>query len=312
MTTTDRAFRGTEKIEAFSAAHIARTITTALGAVLGLATLMGFCLHLAGDVAHSTYLDGMGIPASLFPQAVDAKIILGYYVMVFQGVAVLNDVPWRTVLFLFFFSTATIVILRAPATGNPRLAAWLRRLPYLIKESISVGAVVALSASVLASICCFLLLLAIVPGFAAERYGKNKADERLKLLTSADRVRVSELWKDGKQLARGQVIAATSDVIAFYDLEQRAMRTVPAAGIEIRTPAPVSDADKLPLSQLKLPHSAPETRPSFRESSDKPPLIWRNYALLAPNSSGARWSQDLQVAALLWASFQMQPYRPQS
>jgi len=74
----------------------------------------------------------------------------------------------------------------------------------------------------------------------------------------------------------------------------------------------LSDADKLPLSQLKLPHSAPETRPSFRESSDKPPLIWRNYALLAPNSSGARWSQDLQVAALLWASFQMQPYRPQS
>jgi len=70
----------------------------------------------------------------------------------------------------------------------------------------------------------------------------------------------------------------------------------------------VSDADKLPLSQLKLPHSAPETRPSFRESSDKPPLIWRNYALPAPNSSGARWSQDLQVSALRWAGFQMQPF----
>lgn len=49
----------------------------------------------------------------------------------------------------------------------------------------------------------------------------------------------------------------------------------------------VSAADKLPLAQLKLPHFAAETCPSLRESSDNPPLIGRNYVLLAPNSSGA-------------------------
>lgn len=239
MTNTDMALRGTTKAEEFSVAHIGRAVTTALGAVLGLATLMGFCLHLAGDVAHSAYLDGMGIPASLFPQAVDAKIILGYYVMVVQGIAVLNDVPWRIVALLYIFSTAIIVILRAPATDNPKIGAWLRRRHYLIKESISVGVLMALSASVLASICCLLLLLAIVPGLAAERYGKKQADERVKLFASADQGHVSELWKDGNLLARGQVIAANSDVIAFYDLEKRAMRTIPASGIEIRTPAPV-------------------------------------------------------------------------
>jgi len=236
MTNTDRASQRAEKLDGSAATYIGKTLTSALGAVLGLATLMGFCLHLSGDVAYSTYLDGLGIQASLFPQAVDAKIIFGYYVTVVQGIGVLNDVPWRIVVPLYVFCTVIIVILRAPATKNPRLSAVLRRLPGLVRECISVGAVTALSMSVLASICCLLLLVAIVPGLAAERYGKRLANEKLRKLASGDQSGVSELWKDETQLARGQIVAANSDLIAIYDQESNVIRTLPALGVEIRTP----------------------------------------------------------------------------
>lgn len=140
MTGTDDCSNDLVKASPFTQTQAAKTLTSALGVLLGIATLLGFCLHLAGDVAHSTYLNKLGIQATLFPQAVDAKIIHGYYVTILQGVAVLSDVPWGILLAIISLSTLTVVLLRAPVNENPRLKAWLSQRSYWIRGSISAAA----------------------------------------------------------------------------------------------------------------------------------------------------------------------------
>jgi hypothetical protein len=240
VTGTDDCSNDLVKASPFTPTQAAKTLTSALGVLLGIATLLGFCLHLAGDVAHSTYLNKLGIQATLFPQAVDAKIIHGYYVTILQGVAVLSDVPWGILLAIISFSTLTVVLLRAPVDENPRLKAWLSQRSYWIRGSISAAAATVAFLSAVTALWYVILLIAIVPGFAAERHGKIRAEEMAKRLLDGNELAVSEVWKGEELIARGQVIASSQERIAIYDVALKTMRTLPASGIEIRTPVPGS------------------------------------------------------------------------
>jgi len=240
VTGTDDCSNDLEKASPFTPTQAAKTFTSALGVLLGIATLLGFCLHLAGDVAHSTYLNKLGIQATLFPQAVDAKIIHGYYVTILQGVAVLSDIPWGILLAIISLSTLTVVLLRAPVNENPRLKAWLSQRSYWIRGSISAAASTVAFLSAVTAVWYVILLIAIVPGFAAERHGKIRAEEMARRLLDGNELGVSEVWKGEELMARGQVIATSQERIAIYDVALKTMRTLPASGIEIRTPVPSS------------------------------------------------------------------------
>lgn len=202
-----------------SPSHIASALTTMAGGILAVATLIGFFLHLSGDVAHSTYLTEMGVPAALFPQATDAKIIHGYYVVIIQGMRLISDIPWGIVLTMIGMSTLSIVIARAPVKENTAMRGWLERRSYWTRQPIValLGSAVFLSAA--ASAGCFVLLLSIVPGLAGEKFGKNKADETKKLFLSDASATTSQLWKDSERLAEGRVIETSDRWIAIYDSE---------------------------------------------------------------------------------------------
>ncbi|HEL4857915.1 TPA: hypothetical protein UL920_001103 [Stenotrophomonas maltophilia] len=219
-----------------SPSHIASALTTMAGGILAVATLIGFFLHLSGDVAHSTYLTEMGVPAALFPQATDAKIIHGYYVVIIQGIRLISDIPWGIVLTMIGMSTLSIVIARAPVKENTAMRGWLERRSYWIRQPIValLGSAVFLSAA--ASVGCFVLLLAIVPGLTGERFGKSKASETKSLIHRGEADDLCELWKDNQRLARGQVIAASSELISFYDIDLKAVRILELNNIEIRAP----------------------------------------------------------------------------
>lgn len=61
-----------------------------------------------------------------------------------------------------------------------------------------------------------------------------------KRLLDGNELGVSEVWKGEELIARGQVIATSQERIAIYDVSLKTMRTLPASGIEIRTPVPCS------------------------------------------------------------------------
>ena len=218
-----------------SPSHIASALTTMAGGILAVATLIGFFLHLAGDVAHSTYLTEMGVPAGRFPQATDAKIIHGYYVVIIQGIRLISDIPWGIVFTMIGMSTLSIVIARAPVKENTAMRGWLERRSYWIRQPIValLGSAVFLSAA--ASVGCFVLLLAIVPGLVGEKFGKSKADETKELLLEEASAKASELWKDSERLAGGRVVEASDSWIAIYDSELKMVRILKNDGVEIRT-----------------------------------------------------------------------------
>jgi len=236
----DKAAIQTEHAISRSPSQIASTLATIAGGLLAVATIMGFCLHLSGDVAYSTYLTGVGVQSTSFPQAADWKIIHGYYVTVIQGIRLLGNIPWRIVLTMIGLSTFAIVMMRAPVKENPKPRAWLDRQSYWIREPITtlLGTTVFLAAA--SSVGCFILLLAIVPGLAAEKYGKAKADEINRLMRHEKAEEMSELWKEDKRLVRGHIITTSDDLIAVYDADLKTVRTLPREGIEIRTPLPNS------------------------------------------------------------------------
>ncbi|WP_355505482.1 hypothetical protein RZV16_16325 [Xanthomonas cannabis] len=230
----------TARLISQSPSQIASTLATIAGGILAVATIIGFCLHLSGDVAYSTYLTGVGVQSTSFPQAADWKIIHGYYVTVFQGIHLLGNIPWRIVLAMLGLSTFAIVMMRAPVKENPKARAWLERQSYWVRESIItlLGMMVFLSAA--AGAGCFILILAIVPGLAAEKYGKAKADATNQLMHHEKAEEMTELWKEDKRLLRGHVITTNNDLIAVYDADLKTTRTLPRDGIEIRTPLPIS------------------------------------------------------------------------
>ncbi|MCC8487600.1 hypothetical protein VDG62_06255 [Xanthomonas campestris pv. raphani] len=236
----DKSAIKTERVISQSLSQTASTLATIAGGLLAVATIMGFCLHLSGDVAYSTYLTGVGVQPTSFPQAADWKIIHGYYVTVVQGIRLLGNIPWRIVLTMIGLSTFAIVMMRAPVKENPQLRAWLQRQSYWVRESIItlIGMTVFLSAA--AGAGCFILILAIVPGLAAEKYGKAKADDTNQLMQHEKAEEMTELWKEDKRLLRGHVITTNNDLIAVYDADLKTTRTLLRDGIEIRTPLPIS------------------------------------------------------------------------
>lgn len=223
--------------------QMATTLATIAGAILALATIVGFCLHLSGDVAYSTYLTTLGIQPTLFPQAPDWKIIHGYYVTLLQGLGLLKDVPWGAVLVIFGLLTLAIVIIRIPVKENSELRGWFDRQSFWVKQPIvaALGSTLFLSSAV--CVGCCILLLAIVPGLAGEKFGKAKAEET-KLLIQQN-AGLSELWRDNQRFSSGHIITSNDGLIAIYDTDLKTMRTLPREGVEIRTPLPVL---KLPVA----------------------------------------------------------------
>lgn len=217
--------------------QIATTAATLVGAVAALATIIGFCLHLAGDIANSTYLTSLGVEPSSFPQAVDSKIIHGYYVTLLQGLGLLKDVPWGAVLSIIGLSTLAIVIIRIPVKEDFELRNWLDRRSFWVKQPIVAALASTLFLSATVCVGCLVLLMAIVPGLAGEKFGKSKADE-MNAFLKRETAHFSELWRDDELLVSGHVITTNENLIAIYDINTKAMRTLPREGIEIRTPLP--------------------------------------------------------------------------
>lgn len=214
----------------------ATTLATIAGAILAFATIVGFCLHLSGDVAYSTYLTSLGIQPTLFPQAADWKMIHGYYVTLLQGLGLLKDVPWGAVLVIFGLFTLAIVIIRIPVKENSELRGWFDRQSFWVKQPIvaALGSTLFLASAT--CVGCCILLLAIVPGLAGERFGKAKAEET-KMIVQQE-VGLSELWRDNQRFSSGHIITSNEGLIAIYDTDLKTMRTLPRERVEIRTLLP--------------------------------------------------------------------------
>lgn len=218
---------------------IATTLATIIGSLAALATIVGFCLHLSGDVAYSTYLTALGVEPSSFPRAADWKIIHGYYVTLLQGLGLLTNVPWGTALTIIGLSTLAVVIIRIPVKEDSSLRQWIERQSFWVKEPLIAALASTVFLSAIVSIACCILLLAIVPGLAGEKFGKAKAKDASNLLKQKTEA-FSELWRDDQRVVRGHVIAINEKLIAIYDVDLGVMRTLPLDNLELRTPLPGS------------------------------------------------------------------------
>lgn len=216
------------------ASHLANLLPPLAGGVLTVATIVGFALHFAGEVAYSTYLTHMGIQPSSFPQAADWKIIHGLFVALNQSAWFVEYMPLKRIAVALMIVTLPLVIAGAPAKQSPRLRHLLMRIPYWVRQPFVVYFFLV---AILASAAAFgslLLLGATMPGVVGERFGTSEATKHVERLKRGEFKAISELWKDDQRQMRGEIIVTGADLIALYDMDSKVMRTISRDSIEIR------------------------------------------------------------------------------
>lgn len=215
--------------------QLAATMAALGGGLLAIATIVGFSLHLAGHVAHATYLSALGVEPDLFPQSADWKVIQGYYAVILQGFKILSEVPWSLVLMLFLGIALAILITSLPSE-QPAIHRWLQRQPRWIREIIFalVGSISSLA--MLISAASFVLLIAIVPGLIGERSGMERAQEIRASLLKSEPINISEIWRNGQLGQRGVIVAISADLLSIYDFDSKTIRTIDRKGAELRRP----------------------------------------------------------------------------
>jgi len=210
------------------------------GGALTVATIVGFALHFAGEVAYSTYLTQMGLQSSSFPQATDWKIIHGLFVALDQSMWLVGDIPLMRIAVILIIVTFPLVIAGAPIKQNRALRNRLMRIPYWARQPFVAYFFLAAVLASAAAGGSLLMLGSTLPGIVGERFGASEAGRHLERLESGEFEAVSELWKDGQRLVQGEIIVTSADLIALYDMDSKTMRTIPREGIEVRAPLGMS------------------------------------------------------------------------
>lgn len=223
-------------LTSLQASRLASLFPALAGGALTVATILGFALHFAGEVAYSTYLTQMGLQPSSFPQATDWKVIHGLFVALDQSTWFLRDVPLIRIAVILMIVTLPLVIAGAPTKQNPALRNRLIKIPYWVRQPFVVYLfLVAVLASAAAG-GSLLLLGSTLPGVVGERFGASEASKHLERLEQGEFKAISELWKDGQRLIQGEIIVTSAELIALYDMDSGTMRTIPREGIEVRAP----------------------------------------------------------------------------
>jgi len=216
------------------ASHLANLLPPLAGGVVTVATIVGFALHFAGEVAYSTYLIHMGIQPSSFSQAADWKIIHGLSVVLDQSTWFVEHTPLKRIAVGLMIATFPLVIAGASAKQNPRPRHWLMQIPYWVRQPFVIYFFLV---AILASAVAFgslLLLGSTMPGVVGERFGAAEAAKHAERLERGEFKAISELWKDDQRQMRGEIIVTSADLIALYDMDSKVMRTISRDSIEIR------------------------------------------------------------------------------
>lgn len=208
-------------------------LTAMTGILIASATALGVCLHLTGHVAHIKELSSLGVPSDFFPRSVEWTMINGYYAAFLEWTRTLSDMPWGKLTLAFLLLAFGIWFYRLPLTEGR--AAWIDRRPAWLREVLT--ALVASGATI--AVCFYLLflisLIAIVPGYVGESAGAHSAKQKLALYRSTSLSKApDELWRDGRLMMRGHVIAVSTEMIAFYDRAQNVARVIDRRDVELR------------------------------------------------------------------------------
>ncbi|WP_036106851.1 hypothetical protein [Lysobacter capsici] len=211
------------------------SLSSILATLLAIATLVGFCLHLIGHVAHATYLEALGLDSDLFSQASEWKILLGYQAIILLGTDLLAALPWEGAVIIFLSVTVAIWLSRVPVKREAPLRAWLKRRRRWIQELIMSSIASGLALAFVGAIGVAMLVLGILPVGIGVSAGKGMANKARARIASKTLERRSELWRGDKREARGYIVSANDTLIAIYDIDTSVLRTISQEGIEIRT-----------------------------------------------------------------------------
>ncbi|UHH09204.1 hypothetical protein LU699_12990 [Luteimonas fraxinea] len=208
------------------------TSLTAL--VVAVGTLLGFCLHLTGHVAHITDLGNWGVQSDLFPRPAEWTIINGYYAIFSETARTLSDMPWSLIVTVCLAIAFAILVHRLPAPKKRALIT--DRLPNWLKNTIAAIALSALWMTAIFYLLLIVLMIAIIPAAVGQRAGEDTAAQNLARYRSSENLTdPDELWRGGELLMQGHIIAASTDLVALFDTELDQVRIIDRAGIEIRS-----------------------------------------------------------------------------
>lgn len=224
------------------------TFATLAGALLAIATIIGFLLHGCGHVAAVTYLDMWGLDESFSPQSADLNIISGYNAILTLGSDLLNGFPWSFAVGSFIGTAIIVLIIRTPkleAKENPK---WFQKIPRLAQEILISLIISALGMYTVAALLLAGFFVFLLPGYFGERAGKLRAIEKLSAIKSDSPRGDIELWLGDQRILRGILIASTEKTLAVYDRDRQSVRTVSRDGIEVRV-----SMDAIELRQKPIP-----------------------------------------------------------
>lgn len=229
MTTTERD----DLTPRVRASQVASTLAAFGGGLLAIATIIGFSLHLAGHVANTTYLTSLGLEADLFPQSSEGKIIGGYYALVWQGVGLITDFPWRSVIVLFLLLLLMMLFVRLP-DQSPRAQRWLRTKPKWMKELVFALTGSTLSFALVGGAACFMMLIALFPAVIGQAAGQQHAEKTRELIRKMTPASASEIWLGDARKHRGIVVASSPELLAIFDIDTKRMHTIDRRNTELR------------------------------------------------------------------------------
>ncbi len=118
-----------------------------------------------------------------------------------------------------------------------RRSYWVRQ-PIVVLLTLVGVAVTGVCAAALLSIA------STIPGIAGERFGSAEAARVSDRLRKDSPSKQTEIWRGEHLLGKGEIIIITSsEVIPWYDSDQKALRTITTEGIELRAPLGPTKAD---------------------------------------------------------------------
>ncbi len=213
---------------------IAVGLPSLLTTLLTAATLLGLCLHLIGDITHAVYLEALGVQPDLFPQSTDAKIIGGYLQVILLGTSLLNLQLLVQALIVWVMLGVYLWIMRRPSKLSELPPLWFHRRSMAAQNIIGSLLISLFTVAFVGAAIVALLSVGSLPLQVGRTAGENKANMMRGQISSMSAERRSELWRGNKREARGHIISANELLIAIYDIDAAATRTLPREGMEIR------------------------------------------------------------------------------
>ena len=205
-----------------------KTATTGRFNWLPLTTIFGIAvpiLYVIGRSHHIYYLDTYGLSAEFFPR--DTQDYLFLALMAIWSVLYQWVISWNWFWPMLYAGEASVVLALALWFGQSRLKPWLRAKGRYLVESRSarVAGVIGFGpiyVSVFAVMIGFLLVFLTIPILIGLSSGQKIARDEIKQDGSKCK-RVSEagsatctvVFKNGVELVRGRVVAASDKIVAI-------------------------------------------------------------------------------------------------